>query len=214
MEKRNYLDCIPLVNMVTSTLSLTSSIKKASLLKHVTYDVMLSSSRCLMFNRLAKDLLYLYPPIKWVMKCLLNSLKVETILGPSLLNHTLVGPLSVVGNALHMISFGTPCRCMSVLNDSRWSSKSHNPSYVSTCGIWNLARKGKEVTCAVKGESVHWTNLSKLVDTYPFMAFIIMFIFSFIIYMSWVMRIALVSNSDKRLVSSDLSHLLGTSLSS
>ena len=37
------------------------------------------------------------------MKCSLNSLKMETVLGVSLLNHTLIGPLSVVGNALHII---------------------------------------------------------------------------------------------------------------
>lgn len=42
-----------------------------------------------------------------VRKCPLSSLKVEMVLGASLLNHTLVGPLSVVGNALHMISTST-----------------------------------------------------------------------------------------------------------
>ena len=67
-----------------------------------------------------------------------------------LLNHTLVGPLSVVGNALHIISSGTSCRCMRVLNDFRWLSGSRDLSYVSICGIWNLARKGKEVTFVVK----------------------------------------------------------------
>ena len=46
------------------------------------------------------------------------------------------------------------------------------------------------------------------------MAFIIMSIFSFIICMSWAMRIALISNFDGRLVSSDLSRLLVMLLSS
>uniref|UniRef100_A0A7N2M9E9 EF-hand domain-containing protein n=1 Tax=Quercus lobata TaxID=97700 RepID=A0A7N2M9E9_QUELO len=46
--------------------------------------------------------------MKWVTKCLLNSLKVETVLRASLLNYILAGPLSIVGNTLHMISFGTP----------------------------------------------------------------------------------------------------------
>ena len=41
-----------------------SSIKRAFLLKRVTYDLRLSSSHCLMFNRLAEDLLYLCPLIK------------------------------------------------------------------------------------------------------------------------------------------------------
>lgn len=44
-------------------------------------------------------------PIKWVMKCPLNSLKVERVLGAILLNHTLIDFLSVVGNTLHMISY-------------------------------------------------------------------------------------------------------------
>ena len=103
-----------------------------------------------MFNRLAKDLLYLCPPIKWVTKYLLSSLKVETMLGVSLLNHTFTGPLSVVRNALYIISSVTPYRCMKVLNDFRWLSGSRDLSYVSICGIWNLARKGKEVTFVVK----------------------------------------------------------------
>ena len=50
----------PLVNAVTKTLSSASLIKKASLLKRLTYDLKLSSSHCLMFNKLAEDLLYLY----------------------------------------------------------------------------------------------------------------------------------------------------------
>ena len=72
----------------------------------------------------------------------------------SLLNHTLAGPFSVVGKALNIISSKTPYKCMRVLNDSKWSSGSREPSYASTCDIRNLARRGKEVTYAVKGESV------------------------------------------------------------
>lgn len=99
----------------------TSLIKRAYLLKRVTYDLRLSSSRCLMFSKLAEDLLYLCPPIERVTKSPLNSLKVDAVLGVNLLNHIRVGPLSVVGNFLHIISFGTPYKCMRVLNDSRWS---------------------------------------------------------------------------------------------
>ena len=72
-----------------------------------------------MFKKLAEDLLYLCSPMKGMKKCPLNSLKVETEFGVILLNHTLAGPLSVVGNALHIISLGTPCKCIRVLNDSR-----------------------------------------------------------------------------------------------
>ena len=68
-----------------------------------------------------EDLLCLYPPIKCVTKCPLNSLKVKVVFGLSLLNHTFASPFNVVRKVLHIISFGTPCRCMRVLNDSRWS---------------------------------------------------------------------------------------------
>ena len=100
------------MNVVTKNLSSALLIKRASLLKQVTYDLRLSSSHCLMFNRLVEDLLYLCPSIKWVTKCSLNSLKVEMVLEVSLLNHILASLLSVVGNALHIISSETPCRCM------------------------------------------------------------------------------------------------------
>ena len=53
-----------------------------------------------------------------------SSLKVLMELGVSLLNHTLAGPFSVVGKAWHMISFAVPCKCMRVLNDSKWSKGS------------------------------------------------------------------------------------------
>ena len=172
IAKRNSPNCSPLVNAVTRILSSASLIKKASLLKRVTYDFRLSFSYCLMFSRLAENLLYLYPLIKWVTKCPLNSLKVDTMLGVNLLNHTLTSPFSVVGNALHIILFGTPCRCMRVLNDfMHWRGKdvsgvmNFDPSYASTYGILKLARKGKDVTGAMKGELIWWTSSSKLVDT-------------------------------------------------
>ena len=92
--------------------------------------------------------------MKCVTKNPLNSLKVEMELKAILSNHTRAGPLSVVGKALHIISFRTPCRCMRVLNDSRWSEGSFDPSYASTCGILNLTGKGKDLTGAVKGELV------------------------------------------------------------
>ena len=146
-----------------------------------------------MFSMVVEDCLCLCPPMKWVTKWPLNSLKVETVFRVSLLNDTPTGPFSVVGNALHIISSGALCRCMRVLNDFRWLSGSLDPSYVSTYGIRNFAGKGKDVTSTVNGESVRWTSSSKLVDTCPFMAFMIMSIFSFIICMSSAMRIALTS---------------------
>ena len=56
----------------------------------------------------AVDLLYLYPPIKCEVNWALNSLKVLTEFDVKLLNQIHAGPFSVVGKALHMISFGTP----------------------------------------------------------------------------------------------------------
>ena len=57
------------------------------------------------------------------MKCEVNwalsSLKVLIEFGLSLLNQILAAPLSVVGKALHMISSGTPWRCIMVLKVSR-----------------------------------------------------------------------------------------------
>lgn len=132
--------------------------------------------------------------MKWVTKCPLNSLKVEMVLGANLLNHTLAGPLSMVGNALHIISSKTHCRCIRVFNDSRRSSGSLDLLYTFSCGIQNLIGRGKEVTCVVKGELVWWTSSSNLVDTHPFMVFIIIYIFSFIICMSCAMCIAPLSS--------------------
>ena len=82
--------------------------------------------------------------MKWMKKWPLSSLKVEMMLGVNLLNHTLAGPLSVVGYTLHIILFRTPCRCIRVLYVSRWSSRSFDSSYASTCGIRNLVRKRRK----------------------------------------------------------------------
>ena len=137
----------------------------------------------------------------------------EMVLGTSLLKHTLMGTLSVVGNPLHMISSETPCRCIRVLEDSKLPNGSCEPSYAFTCGIQNLAGRGKEVTYAMKGKSVHWISLSKLVDTRTLRAFIIMSIFSFIVCISCAMRNTSTSSSKGRLVSY-WSHLLTALLSS
>ena len=67
----------------------------------------------------AVDFLYMCPPIKCEANRVLNSLKVLMEFGVNLLNQTLAGRFSVVGKALHMISSAIPCRCISVLKDSR-----------------------------------------------------------------------------------------------
>ena len=81
-----------------------------------------------MFIRHAVDFLYLCPPIKCEANYALSSLKVLMELGVSLLNHTFAWPFNVVRKAWHMISSATPCKCMRVLNDSKWSKGSFDPS--------------------------------------------------------------------------------------
>ena len=61
-----------------------------------------------MLIRHAVDFVYLCPSIKCEANWALRSLKVLMELGVNLLNQILVGPLSVVGKALHMISSATP----------------------------------------------------------------------------------------------------------
>ena len=56
----------------------------------------------------AVDFLYLCHPIKCEANWALSSLKVLMELGVNLLNQILTGPFSVVGKALHIISFATP----------------------------------------------------------------------------------------------------------
>ena len=91
---------------------------------------------------------------------LLNSLKELTELGGILLNHPRVGPLTVVGKALHIISSGTPWRCIVVLKVAMWSKGSRVPSYESKEGILNFGGRGWPLMTAVKGESVLWTKSS------------------------------------------------------
>ena len=106
----------PLWNAASSNLSSTSSTIRASRLKRVIKDCRLSFSPCSMVNRLDKERLCLCPPMKLLTNNLLNSLKELTELGGILLDHTRAGPLRVVGKALHIISSGTPWRCIVVLN--------------------------------------------------------------------------------------------------
>ena len=72
-----------------------------------------------MFVKHAVDFFYLCPLMKYKANWALNSLKVPMELGVSLLNQILTSPFSVVGKALHMISSGTPYRCIKVLKDSK-----------------------------------------------------------------------------------------------
>ena len=61
-----------------------------------------------MFIRHALDFLYLCPLMKCEANWAFNYLNVLIELGVNLLNQILANPFSVVGKALHMISFATP----------------------------------------------------------------------------------------------------------
>ena len=89
-----------------------------------------------------------------------------------------------------------------------------NLSYASNSSIRNFTRKGKEFTCAVNRESIQWINSTKLVDTHPLIAFIIISIFSFIICIAQAMCSASTSLSEGQVVSFVPSLLLGMLLSS
>lgn len=80
--------------------------------------------------------------------------------GGILLNHTRVGPLRMVGKALHIISYRTPWRSIMVLKVAMWSHGSCVPSYESNKGILNLEGRGWLLMEVMKGESVWWTKSS------------------------------------------------------
>ena len=150
----------PIWKVANKILSSISSTNKASLLKRLMKDRRLSFSPCSMFSKLDEKHLCIWPLTKLLTNNLLNSWKEVIVFGDILLNHTRVGPLSVVGKALHIILSRTPWRCIIVLNVAMWSRGSHVPSYESKVGILNLDGKGWLVMDAVKGESVMWTRSS------------------------------------------------------
>ena len=111
-------------------------------------------------NKLDEEHLCLCPPMKLLTNNLLNSSKELTKFKGILPNHTRVRPLRVVGKALHIISSGTPWRCIVVLKVLMWSNGSRVPSYESREGNLNFDGRGWPLMEAVKGESVLWTKSS------------------------------------------------------
>ena len=77
----------------------------------------------------------------------------------------------------------------------------------------NFGGRENEVTDAMNGESIRWTNSLISLDTRPLRAFIMKSIHSFIIYISVTMCDGAVSTADERLVSC-YSCLLGVLLPS
>ena len=104
----NKSELTPLWKTANNNLSLISSIIRASLLKQVMKDRKFSFLPYSMVNKQDEERFFLCPPIKLLTDNLLNSSKEPTVFGGILLNHTRADPLRVVGNALHMISSGTP----------------------------------------------------------------------------------------------------------
>ena len=156
----NIFELTLLWKAANSNLSSISSIVKASLLKRVIKDLKLSLSPYFIVSRLDEKHLCFCPPIKLLTNNLFNSSKKLTVFGGILLNHTCVGPLRVVGKALHIISSGTPWRCIMVLKVAMWSHGSRVPSYESNEGILNLEGKGWLLMEVIKGESVRWIKSS------------------------------------------------------
>ena len=60
----------------------------------------------------------------------------------NLLNQILAGLFSVVEKALHMISSATPCRCIKVLIDSKWSKGSLDSLWSPTVAYRTLVEGG------------------------------------------------------------------------
>ena len=108
-------------------------------------------------------------PSEVINKQLAQLFKELNELGGILLNHTHVGLLRVVGKALHIISSGTPWRCIVVLKVAMWSKGSRIPSYESKEGILNFGGKRWPLMSAVKGSQSY--KLSPLLDL-PFLYFL------------------------------------------
>ena len=92
--------------------------------------------------------------MKWQTRASLSSLKLPIVEGGILLNHTLAAPFTVVGKALHIISFGVFRRFIRLLNDSIWSHESFELSNESSCGNLNFCDSSKSSTAAIKSDVV------------------------------------------------------------
>ena len=155
IEKKKSPSSNPAWKVVKMTWSLASSTCSSSLLNRVIYCLSDSLSAYWMLRRWPVGFLCLFPPIKWWTKPLLSCSKSAIVPGGILLNHTLVAPFNVVGNALHITSSEVICNNISVLNDSMWSKGSLEPSYDSNCGRRNFGGGGGRFsTSLVNGKSI------------------------------------------------------------
>ena len=112
-----------------------------------------------------------HPPIKWRIEPLKSCSKSAIVPRDILLNHTLTAPFCVVGDTLHITSFGVIWNSINVLNDSMWSNRSLEPSYDSYYGRQNFSGRGRLSTSVVNGEPVLQIILSKFSSPLSFMAY-------------------------------------------
>ena len=127
-ETTNSLDFNPALKVVSCTLSFASSTSKISRVKRVTYDLRVSFSLCLMVSKWSAGLFGHCLLMKWQRKELPSCLKLSMNDVGSLVNHSLVAPLRVVGKEGHSISLGGYWRPKIILKVLRWSKISFNPS--------------------------------------------------------------------------------------
>ena len=154
IEKKKSLGSNPAWKVVRMTWSSASSTCSSSLLNWVTYCLSDSHFACWMLRRWPIGFLCLCPSMKWQTKPLLSCSKSAIVPRGILLNHTLAAPVSVVGNALHIISSGVIYSNISVLKDSMWFKGSLELLYDSNCGRRNFGGKGWFSTSLVNGESI------------------------------------------------------------
>ena len=174
------------------TWSLASSTCSSSLLNRVIYCLSDSLSAYWMLRRWPVGFLCLFPPIKWWTKPLLSWSKSAIVPGGILLNHTLVAPFNVVGNALHITSSEVICNNISVLNDSMWSKESLEPSYDFNYRRQNFSGRGWFSTSLENGESVLRIIPSRFS---PPLSFITLFSSSMSFLMLWSSFSTLVESS-------------------
>ena len=180
--------------VVRMTWSLAFFTCSSSLLNWVTCYLSDTPSTCWMLRRWPVGFLRLCPPMKWWTKPLLSCSKFVIVPGGILLNHTLVAPFSVIGNALHITLSGVICNGINVLNDSMWFEGSLEPSYDSDCGRRNFGERGRFSTSVVNGESVLRIIPSRF--SLP-LSFIALFSSSISFLMSWSLFSTLVESSPK-----------------
>ena len=158
--------------MVNCTLSFTSSTSRTSLVNRFTYDLRGSLYPCLMVSRWPAGLFWRCTSTKWHTKELPSCSKLSMDDVASLLNHTHIAPLRVVGKEQHKISSGGCCRLRVILKVVIWSNGSFKPLNYSSYGRWNFRGKGHSRTFVVKGESVLRTIPSRFRSVFSLIEFL------------------------------------------